>query len=69
MTYYHTCKFDQVVRAGCTCVVVVQQSEEEGAQHTSFGGPHVQHKGAGGVAADLNCPWSLPPKVGWCSLS
>ncbi len=32
-----------------TCAVVGQQSEEEGAQHTSLGGPCVQCDGAGCV--------------------
>ena len=30
-----------------------QQSEEEGARHTSLGGPSVQCDGAGCIAADL----------------
>ncbi len=33
-----------------------QQSEEEGAQHTSLGGPCVQCDGAGCVTADPYCP-------------
>ncbi len=32
-----------------------QQSEEEGAQHTSLGGPCVQCDGAGCVTADPYC--------------
>ncbi len=39
----------------CECVVVGQQSEEEGAQHTSLGGPCVQCDGAGCVNADPYC--------------
>ncbi len=33
----------------------VKQSEEEGAQHTSLGGPCVQCDGAGCVTADPYC--------------
>ena len=32
-----------------------QQGEEEGAQHTSLGGPRVQGDGAGCAAADPHC--------------
>ncbi len=32
-----------------------QQSEEEGAQHTSLGGPCVQCDGAGCITADPYC--------------
>ncbi len=35
--------------------VVGQQSEEEGAQHTSLGDPCVQCDGAGCVNADPHC--------------
>ncbi len=40
-----------------------QQSEEEGAQHTSFGGPCVQCDGAGCVTADPYCLRSTCQKV------
>ncbi len=40
-----------------------QQSEEEGAQHTSLGGPCVQCDGAGCVTADLYCLRSPSQKV------
>ncbi len=36
-----------------------QQSEKEGAQHTSLGGPCVQCDGAGCVTADPYCLRSL----------
>ena len=32
-------KLDKEVGAGCWCAVVGQQSEEEGAKHTSWGAP------------------------------
>ncbi len=40
-----------------------QQSEEEGAQHTSLGGPCVQWDGAGCVNADPYCLRSSGQKV------
>ncbi len=40
-----------------------QQSEEEGAQHTSLGGPCVQCDGAGCVNADPYCLRSSGQKV------
>ncbi len=40
-----------------------QQSEEEGAQHTSLGGPCVQCDGAGCVTADPYCLRSPGQKV------
>ncbi len=40
-----------------------QQSEEEGAQHTSLGGPFVQCDGAGCVNADPYCLRSLSQEV------
>ncbi len=45
-------KLDEKVRVVWRCAVVGQQSEEEGAQHTSLGGPCVQCDGAGCVNAD-----------------
>ncbi len=45
------------------CAVVGQQSEEEGAQHTSLGGPCVQCDGAGCVTADPYCLRSPGQKV------
>lgn len=42
---------------------VGQQGEEEGAQHTSLGGPCVQGDGTGCVAADPYCLWSLHQEV------
>ena len=42
----------------CSRVQPGQQGEEEGAQHTSLGGPCVQGGGAGCAAADPHCLWS-----------
>ncbi len=42
-------KFNEEVGVVWRCAVVGQQSEEEGAQHTSLGGPCVQCDGAGCV--------------------
>ncbi len=48
-------KLNEKVRVVWRCAVVGQQSEEEGAQHTSLGGPCVQCDGAGCVTADPYC--------------
>ncbi len=44
-------KFNEEVGVVWRCAVMGQQSEEEGAQHTSLGGPCVQCDGAGCVTA------------------
>ncbi len=56
-------KFNEAVGVVCRCAVVGQQSEEEGAQHTSLGGPCVQCDGAGCVTADPYCLRSPGQKV------
>ncbi len=48
-------KLNEKVRVVWRCAVVGQQSEEEGAQHTSLGDPCVQCDGAGCVNADPYC--------------
>ncbi len=48
-------KFNEEVGVVWRCAVMGQQSEEEGAQHTSLGGPCVQCDGAGFVTADPYC--------------
>ncbi len=52
-------KLNEKVRVVWRCAVVGQQSEEEGAQHTSLGGPCVQCDGAGCFNADRTA-WGLP---------
>ncbi len=54
-------KFNEEVGVVWRCAVVGQQSEEEGAQHTSLGGPCVQCDGAGCVTADPYCLRSESP--------
>ncbi len=56
-------KFNEAVGVVWRCAVVGQQSEEEGAQHTSLGGPCVQCDGAGCVTADPYCLRSPGQKV------
>ncbi len=56
-------KFNEEVGVVWRCAVVGQQSEEEGAQHTSLGGPCVQCDGAGCVTADPYCLRSPGQKV------
>ncbi|KAI3364103.1 hypothetical protein L3Q82_010929 [Scortum barcoo] len=57
------CELDEEVGAVRRCAVVGQQSEEEGAQHTSLRGPRVQCGDAGCVPADPNCLWSPGQEV------
>ncbi len=56
-------KLDEKVRVVWRCAVVGQQSEEEGAQHTSLGGPCVQCDGVGCVNANPYCLRSSGQKV------
>ncbi len=56
-------KFNEAVGVVWRCAVVGQQGEEEGAQHTSLGGPCVQCDGAGCVTADPYCLRSPGQKV------
>ncbi len=63
---HHSCvihKFNEEVGVVWRCAVMGQQSEEEGAQHTSLGGPCVQCDGAGCVTADPYCLRSPGQKV------
>ncbi len=52
-------KFNEEVGVVWRCAVMGQQSEEEGAQHTSLGSPCVQCDGAGCVTATRTA-WGLP---------
>ena len=63
---HHSCvvrKLDDGVGVVQWHAVVSQQGEEEGAQHTSLGGPRVQGDSAGCAAADPHCLWSLCQEV------
>ncbi len=53
-------KFNEAVGVVWRCAVVGQQSEEEGAQHASLGGPCVQCDGAGCVTCRPVLPEVLP---------
>ncbi len=54
-------KFNEEVGLVWRCAVMGQQSEEEGAQHTSLGGTCVQCDGAGCVTADPEVSRSESP--------
>ncbi len=62
-------KLNEKVRVVWRCAVVGQQSEEEGAQHTSLGGPCVQCDGAGcvNISSERMSTYAFTesPTVGW----